>query len=79
MSERMTDKNAIRVALLIAIDTEESLIDAYGGNRDEVGVQIAAKRIAAFKRVHERYFGALPGDPMPATRTVSIMTLMRGG
>ncbi len=57
MTERLTDKQAVRIALSVAIDTEESLVDAYKGDETEPAVQEAKRRIAAFHRVLERYYG----------------------
>lgn len=60
--KRLTDKKAIKVALHLAIDVEESLIDAYSDvpkddplRKESVGR--AQRNIDAFKRVLDRYFG----------------------
>jgi hypothetical protein len=56
----LTDGKAIFLALQIAIDTEESLIDSYSyyGKIDETEPSVigARKNIAAFNRVLSRYF-----------------------
>jgi len=73
MTDRLTDREAVRRALLFGTEWERSLIDAY---RDQSGslnhldaenqrvVDDCRKNIAAFKRVMERYFG-LPPKPVP--------------
>lgn len=62
----MTDRDAVRVALYIALDTERSLVDGYnlmrpgGAHRvddEEPGVITARKNIAAFKRVLRNRYG----------------------
>ena len=79
---RLTDKEAIKVALWLAIDTENSLIDAYRDQHTgtvpdhEPGVQIARRRIAAFQRVLDRYYGGARSAPLPGGKPVSIYKLM---
>jgi len=57
MTAARTDRKAVLVALRIAIDAEESLIDAYRNHftgavdETEPGVKIARRNIADFKRV----------------------------
>jgi hypothetical protein len=82
---KLTDKNAIKVALLVAIDTEESLVDAYRsphtGKVDETepGVIIARNRIFAFKRVLKRYYGITESpDPLKDAKVISLSDLMKG-
>lgn len=70
--KKLTDRAAVRLALYLAIDYENSLIDAYrNGYVDNNGVyhknaihpdnfdttNSAAQNVEAFKRVLERYYG----------------------
>lgn len=80
---RLTDKLAMRSALLIAIDTEESLIDAYTpshgpAKETEEGVIIARRRIKAFKRVLDRYFGGVPDDPFANSKSIPLHEVLEG-
>jgi len=74
----LTDRKAIRLALNIAIDTEESLIDAYDNNAKEESVKRAKQNIAAFKRVLDRYFGGRRPDPLAKGKFVSLTDLLKG-
>ena len=84
MATRMTDKQAIRIALLVARDTEESLGEAYRDhltrevNESEEGVQIARRRIKAFERVLDRYYPGWRADDsrIQKGRPVSIFKLL---
>lgn len=76
---RLTDQKAIRTALFIAIDTEESLIEAYGGEKSEAAVQNAEKNIAAFQRVLDRYYAGARRKKPSSGKIVSILSLMTPG
>jgi len=83
--KKLTDKNAIRVALNLAIDYEESLIDSYrtvpeqDPERQDV-VERAQKRIDAFKRVLQRYYGVKYQNPLlkDVGKPISLMSLLKG-
>lgn len=81
-SPAMTDKRAMRTALMIAIDTELALIDAYRDgfsgkvNENEEGVKIARRRITAFERVLDRYFGGKIDDPISRTKAVPLHEIL---
>ncbi|QIG69787.1 hypothetical protein EVB81_218 [Rhizobium phage RHph_I46] len=60
----LTDKKAIRMALHIAIDSENAIIDAYSGRIDEPAVINAKRHIAAFRRVLKRYFPSQQKTPL---------------
>lgn len=77
MSNRITDKIAVRRALEIAIDTEESLMDAYNYDATADAVKRAKKNIAAFRRVLDRYFGGQRKDPLQGGKFVNIFSLMK--
>lgn len=87
MSRRLTDAAAIKLALHMAIDSEDSLIDAYDHMRDtpegQKAVSAAQKNIDAFRRVLKRYY-AEPRSPGEIALdgakvvTVSIYDLMKG-
>jgi len=78
---RLTDKKAIWIALNLAWDTEQSLCEAYGNDQTEEAVQHAQRRMEAFDRVGQRYYGATPsGRPMdrfPKGKPVSIFELFK--
>ncbi len=73
MTDRLTDREAVRRALMFGAEWERSLIDAY---RDQSGslnhlddenqrvVDDCRKNIQAFRRVLDRYFGGRP-KPLP--------------
>ena len=85
MAPRLTDKQAIRIALLVARDTEESLVDAHRDHltrevdESEQGVRIARRRIKAFERVLDRYYPGWRDDEsrIEKGRPVSIFRLMQ--
>jgi hypothetical protein len=81
---KLTDRKAIRIALHIAIDTEEALIDAYRNSftgqvpEEESGVIIARRNVTAFKRCLQRYYGEGGNEYKPkAGESVSIFELMK--
>lgn len=79
MSERLTDRVAIAIALRMAIDYEDSLIDAYSNVTDsekEEGVIIARRNIAAFKRVQQRYGLGVEKRP-DGGKPVSIFEILK--
>jgi hypothetical protein len=83
MSTRYTDRQAIRVALELALDTEEAMCESYRDHNGKVmeqesGVIIARRNIAAFRRVLDRYYGGRQPKPNGG-EPVSILQLMRGG
>lgn len=78
----LTDRKAIFLALNIAIDTEESLIDSYSGyngiDETEQAVIHARKNIKAFKRVIERYYPDLSLKEVKPGKTISVFEALRG-
>lgn len=82
--KKLTDKQAIRVALSLAIDYEESLIDSYSSVSDsaekEDVVGRAQKRIDAFKRVLQRYYGVKYQHPMlkDVGKPIPVLTFLKG-
>lgn len=82
MSEgRLTDRKAVYIALVLARDYELQLIDAHKGLENfetHETVIHCRRRIAAFERVMNRYFGGLPADPLKGTKLVDAMTMLRG-
>lgn len=78
----LTDRKAIFIALRIAIDTEEALIDAYRGykgiDETEPGVIGARKNIKAFKRVIERYYPEWTVEKVRPTKTISVFEAVKG-
>jgi hypothetical protein len=89
MTNRLTDAIAVRTALLVAIETEESYIESYRSrfsnevDETEFGVIVARRRISAFKRVLTRYFN-VPEDPIAkglregTIKRVNIYDLLNG-
>ena len=84
MGKRYTNRAAIRVALELALDTEEAMCDAYRDGitqkimEHEPSVIIARRNIAAFKRVLNRYYGGRQPKP-DGGEPVSIFRLLREG
>lgn len=83
--QKLTDKQAIRVALNLAIDYEESLIDSYRTvpNEDPEKIDVvgrAQKRIDAFKRVLQRYYGVKYQHPLlkDVGKPIPVLTFLRG-
>lgn len=84
----LTDKKAIEIAIWIAIDTEESLIDAYRHqftneiDETEGAVINARKNITAFRRVLSRYYpqssDSRRGITKAAGRPISILKMISG-
>ncbi|QIG68150.1 hypothetical protein EVB55_215 [Rhizobium phage RHph_Y68] len=60
----LTDKKAIKMALHMAIDYEQSFIESYRNNSEEPAVIASRKHIAAFRRVLARYFQNQQKTPM---------------
>jgi len=78
VTSRLTDRRAIKLALFLARDTEDSMIDAYTDKKDPAVLQ-ARKNIAAFERVLNRYFdGARPADLMKSAKIISVSDMLRG-
>lgn len=75
---RLTDRVAIRRALEIAIDTEESLIDAYDGDLTQDGPKLAKQHVDAFTRVLNRYYGGRRKDPLAGRKRINIFDVMLG-
>lgn len=76
MSIRITDRQAILSALYIAYDSELTLCEAYGNNKEEKAVKDATRRMAAFDRVAQRYYGrsitGLKSDDFKHVKTISV-------
>lgn len=77
MTERRTDRRAIRLALEIAIDTEESMIDAYNMDESHEAVKDARRNIESFKRVLDRYYGGGREDPFAGAKKISVFDLLK--
>lgn len=79
MTDRLTDKRAIQIALNIAIDTEDAMIDAYGDDKTAAGAVQARKNIDAFKRVLTKYYGGPKKDPLLASgaKRINIFSLFK--
>lgn len=78
MSDRLTDKTAIGIALRLAYDSEEAMCDAYShfaNPEAEPAVIQARRRMAAFKRLLDRFYG---GHTVlePTGKPISIFKLM---
>lgn len=82
MGDRLTDRAAIRIALSIAIDSEEALIDGYShfpAPEKEASVVQSRKLIAAFQRVLDRYYGGKrAGAIIDNGERVSIYDILKG-
>lgn len=74
---RITDRQAVYIALQLAIEYEESLNEAYAHMPDDDAVLHARHRIAAFKRVLDRYYPD-KRKPKLSGKMVSIFELMKG-
>lgn len=80
---RLTDRKAVEIALRIAIDYELDLQDAVHNDKDDLGYQIAARRIKAFRRVLKKYYEdgrslqEIWADDMRDEPTVDVMELYR--
>lgn len=80
MSERLTDKVAIRRALFEAISSEEYFIECWNENIEEPVVEQSKKNILAYRRVLVRYFGTdvHPMDELiKNSKTINIYDLMK--
>jgi hypothetical protein len=81
---RLTDRAAIRLALLLAIDTEESLVHAYEDPSGKIperepGVILARRNIAAFERVLDRHFNGARKPKLSGGKTISLSEMLRAG
>lgn len=79
--EGITDKQAIRIALELAREYEGTLIDSYRNVDDADTSKIAAvgsatRRIEAFDRVLNRFFGGKRSDPTLDGKRISMLALL---
>jgi hypothetical protein len=77
MTTPLTDRKAIRLALEIACDTEEALVDAWDNDDQEKSVVQAKRNIAAFKRVLDRHFGGRQLHKHEVGKSVSLLELLK--
>jgi hypothetical protein len=73
----------MRTALIVAIGVERDLIECYRdrhtGKVDEMepGIITARRRIAAFERVLNRYFGGTTTNPIDNAKRVSVFEIIK--
>lgn len=72
----MNDRNAVRCALLLAIDYETSFVDSYSPGSTDPAVLRAKSRIVDFKRVLAKRYGEVPVDPFTNSKAVSIYSIL---
>lgn len=77
MSERLTDKVAIRRALFEAISSEEYFIECWNKNTEEPAVLRSKKNILAYRRVLVKYFGTDVHPIDKDVKTINIYDLMK--
>lgn len=77
MPETIDAKEAIRLALLYAIDDRTSYLEALGGYNDNGIADRTKAQIKAFRGVLRRRYGERP-DPMKGCETVSVFDHKRG-
>lgn len=73
----MTDREAVRIALFLAIEWERSLIGSM--RSDESEVMAAHKRISAFERVLDRRYGGWRGPQVRSGESISLADLLASG
>jgi hypothetical protein len=70
---KLTDRQAIRVALETAIASEEEMVKACGGKGE--GAEIAQRNIEAFRRVLSRHYPKR-SDPFAGAKRVSVFDII---
>ena len=79
MTEKRTNKQIIRTALLLAINWEHGLLDSYRGATGDETIKmrdLCSRNIADFTKLLTEKYGGFPDDPLAEAKTVSIYDLL---
>lgn len=68
----MDDRNAVRVALELAVEYETTFVESYSKNSKDDAVLRALRRIDDFKRVLRKRYGIEIEDRFKGYKTISI-------